>query len=155
MLSRASTLVEFTSTVDVGAPALVHTVDVPAEIRRMCRETGQQEPRSAPETVRCILLSLAVSFRQSLRECERLTGIEVDEVHLVGGGTRNALLCPLVADVCGRVVVVGPAEATSLGNALVQAWGCGEIESAAHLRHLVRSSFQPVNYVPRSKQSTE
>ena len=66
----------------------------------------------------------------------------------VGGGTRNALLCQLVADTCARPVVAGPAEATSLGNALIQAWGCGEVASPGHIREIAGRSHQPVTYYP-------
>ena len=69
---------------------------------------------------------------------------------MVGGGTRNPLLCQLVADICGKPVVIGPAEATSLGNALIQAWGHGEVESPQDIRDLVRSSYPPVLYTPRA-----
>ncbi len=148
LLAQAANLTDATSVIDVGAPALVHSVDVQAEIRGMCADSGQRVPQSSPEIVRCILLSLAVAFRQTLLDCERLTGVRAAEVHLVGGGTRNALLCQLVADTCGRTVVAGPAEATSLGNALIQARGRGEVDSAEHIREIVRTSFESVTYHP-------
>jgi hypothetical protein len=51
--------------------------------------------------------------------------------------------CQLIADTCALEVVAGPAEATSLGNALIQAWGRGEAESAEHIRQIVRNSHRP------------
>jgi rhamnulokinase len=42
-------------------------------------------------------------------------------VHIVGGGARNALLGQLTADACRLPVVADPAEATAIGNILVQA----------------------------------
>jgi rhamnulokinase len=148
LLAQAGALADLDSVIDVGAPSLVHSLDVPAQIAAMCAETGQRVPRSEPEMVRCILLSLAVAFRETLLDCERLTGTSVSEVHMVGGGTRNTLLCQLVADTCGLPVLAGPAEATSLGNALIQAWGQGEVSCTAHIREIVRNSFAPVTYYP-------
>jgi rhamnulokinase len=150
LLAQAAARAELTSVIDVGAPALVHSADVQAQIRAMCAGSGQRVPRSAAEMVRCILLSLAVAFRQTLLDCEQLTGVRVSEVHLVGGGTRNALLCQLVADTCALKVVAGPAEATSLGNALIQAWGRGEVDSAEHIRQIAGNSHRPVCYYPES-----
>ena len=56
-----------------------------------------------------------------MRDAQRLSGRDVDVVHIVGGGARNELLCQLTADACGLPVVAGPVEATALGNVLVQA----------------------------------
>jgi rhamnulokinase len=153
LLAQAGDVSGLTSVIDVGAPSLVHSADVQAQIRAMCSGSGQRVPQSAPEMVRCILLSLAVAFRQTLLDCERHTGVPVNEVHLVGGGTRNTLLCQLVADTCALPVVAGPAEATSLGNALIQAWGCGEVESAGHIREIAGHSHRPVTYYPRTGAS--
>ena len=155
LLAEAEGLADYVSVVDVGDPGLVHSDHVEDHIRRMCARTEQQVPTTPAQLVRCILLSLAVAFRDTLEHCERLTGESFDEVHMVGGGTRNPLLCQLVADMCGKPVVIGPAEATSLGNALLQAWGRGEVESAQHIRDIVRSSYAPVLYSPRATRLAE
>ena len=62
-------------------------------------------------------------------------------VHIVGGGSRNELLCQLTADATGLPVVAGPAEATALGNVLVQARARGAApDSLSGLRALLRAS---------------
>jgi len=68
----------------------------------------------------------------------------------VGGGSRNKLLNQLVADVTGRRVLSGPAEATAAGNALTQAMGAGRIRSLDELREVVRRSFEVEEFVPKS-----
>jgi rhamnulokinase len=76
------------------------------------------------------------------------------DVHLVGGGARNALLCQLTADACEVPVVAGPVEATALGNALIQARAggllAGDLES---LRALVRSTQDIRRYEPRTSHA--
>ena len=71
-------------------------------------------------------------------------------VHLVGGGSQNAMLCQLTADATGLPVIAGPVEATAIGNVLVQAralgWVSGDLEA---LRALVVASFPVVRYEPR------
>jgi rhamnulokinase len=70
-------------------------------------------------------------------------------VHIVGGGSRNALLCQLTADAIGLPVVAGPAEATALGNVLVQARALGAApDSLDGMRALLRSCLELRRYSP-------
>ncbi|MFI6816374.1 rhamnulokinase family protein [Nonomuraea sp. NPDC050328] len=124
--------------------------DMPARIAAECRRTGRPEPRTPAETVRCVLASLALAHRDALRDAQRLSGQEVDVIHLVGGGARNALLCQLTADACGLPVLAGPAEATALGNLLVQLRATGKVGGLAEMRALVRETQEIVAYEPRS-----
>jgi rhamnulokinase len=107
--------------IDVNAPEFLPPGDMPARIVDACRRSGQPVPASVPEVVRCILDSLAVAYRDALLDAQRLSGKEIDVVHIVGGGSRNSLLCQLTADACRLPVLAGPVEATALGNLLVQA----------------------------------
>jgi rhamnulokinase len=100
---------------------------MPERIAEACRRRGQPVPRDAAETVRCVLDSLALAHRQAIEDARRLSGREVDVVHIVDGGAHNALLCQLTADACGLPAVAGPAEAAALENVLVQARAAGVI----------------------------
>ena len=86
---------------------------------------GLPAPAEPAEIVRCILDSLALAYRQALLAAQSLSGRHADVVHIVGGGSKNELLCQLTADALGLPVVAGPAEATVLGNVLVQARALG------------------------------
>jgi rhamnulokinase len=117
---------------------------MPARIAAVCRETGQPEPVSPAEFTRCVLDSLAVAYRDAVADAVRLSGQAVDVLHVVGGGARNELLCQLTADACGLPVIAGPAEATALGNVLVQARAAGVLNGGlAELRALLRTT-QPL-----------
>jgi sugar (pentulose or hexulose) kinase len=118
-------------------------------IRDYCRATGQQVPEDDGEVCRVILHSLAVRYREVLGTLEELTGRSIDVIHIVGGGSRNRLLNQFTADVTGRRVVAGPAEATAAGNALVQAMGSGQLGSIADIRDVVRRSFGVEEFLPR------
>ncbi|MBA2720459.1 MAG: hypothetical protein H0U52_14645 [Chloroflexi bacterium] len=73
-------------------------------------------------------------------------------VNLVGGGSRNDLLCRLAADAIGRPVVAGPVEATAIGNLLVQARSIGLIDGGlTALRRIVRESQPLKRYEPRAR----
>ena len=71
-------------------------------------------------------------------------------MHLVGGGSRNQLLCRLTADACRRPVLAGPIEATALGNVLVQARAHGDVSGGLEdLRALVRETHALTRYDPK------
>jgi rhamnulokinase len=89
-----------------------------------------------------ILESLAARYRQVLDGLEDLIGRKIRTIHIVGGGSRNALLNRLVAAGTGRRVIAGPVEATAAGNVLVQAIGAGEVKDLAAAREIVRRSFE-------------
>lgn len=122
--------------------------DMPARIAAACRAAGQAPPVAPGELVRSVLTSLACKYRLVLERLERVTGREVEVVHIVGGGTRNELLCRMTSDLLGRVVLAGPVEATALGNVLVQARADGELGSLDDLRAVAAASTAPVAFEP-------
>lgn len=122
--------------------------DMPGRIAAACRAAGQQAPATKGEFARSILTSLACKYRVVLDQLQRVTGRDVDVVHVIGGGARNGLLCQLTADVLGIPVLAGPVEATAMGNVLVQARATGELGSFADLRAVAAASAQPVTYEP-------
>ncbi len=97
--------------------------------------------RTKGEICRVILESLARRYREVLEGLEKLTGRTIRTIHIVGGGSRNALLNQLAATATGRTVIAGPVEATAAGNVLVQAMGAGEIADAAEARRIIGESF--------------
>jgi rhamnulokinase len=109
--------------------------DMPARIAARCGA------RTKGEICRVILESLAHRYREVLDGLENLTGKTIRTIHIVGGGSRNALLNRLAAAATGRTVIAGPAEATAAGNVLVQAMGGGEIAGTGAAREVVRRSF--------------
>lgn len=126
--------------VDPDDPVFLPPGDMPARIDAACRTAGLAVPEDRPAVVRCILDSLAAAYGRAVDDAARLSGRAVDVIHVVGGGSRNALLCALTARATGRPVVAGPVEATAIGNALVQARALGAVRGdLAELRGLVRA----------------
>jgi rhamnulokinase len=110
--------------------------------------SGQTSPESPGQFVRCALESLALAYREKLGTLESIVGGRFDTLHIVGGGGKNALLCQMTADATGRRVVVGPFEATAMGNALVQAMAMGELRDLMELRRVVARSTELATYEP-------
>ena len=102
--------------------------------------------------MRCILESLALFCDQAIRNLARLAGRKIDRVVIVGGGSRNQLLNQLTANATGLPVVVGPSEATVIGNILVQMVGRGELASFAEIRRVVSNSWPVQVYEPQEQE---
>ena len=137
------------SFIDPNDAAFGDPGDMPARVRAFCAHTGQPEPVDPGAVVRCILESLALKHAQTIDLLASVTGATPKEIHVVGGGARNELLCRWTADAAGLPVLAGPEEATLLGNMLVQAMALGEIASLAEGRELIRASVAPTAYEPQ------
>jgi rhamnulokinase len=139
--------------VDVDDPAFVPPGDMPARIRAAARRTGQPEPIEPAEVIRCVLDSLALGYRRAIRHLSALADHPVEVVHVVGGGSRNDLLCRLTAAATGLPVIAGPAEATAIGNLLTQALAVGALDGGLPAaRAVVRASTDPVRWNPGGHQ---
>jgi len=121
---------------------------MPNRIRNYCQQTGQAAPETKGAIVRSILESIALTYRRVLEELEQAQGRTYSSIHIIGGGSKNGLLNQMTADAIGRPVIAGPAEATSIGNILLQALALGYIASLEEGRGLVRSSFLVTTYEP-------
>ena len=139
----------------INPDAFLEPGDMPRKIAERCRAGGQAAPETAGEFTRAILESLALRYRQVLESLESLAGRRFDAIHIVGGGSRNALLNQFVADATSRRVVAGPAEATAIGNILIQAMGAGDLAGLADARAVVRRSFPVESYAPGSEAGWE
>lgn len=150
IVAAAASLAAGGPVIDPNDPAFLPPGDMPTRIAEACRLAGQAAPTSRPSLVRCILDSLAEAFARTLDEITRVSRREIRVVHLVGGGSRNELLCQLTADASGLPVVAGPVEATAIGNVLVQARTAGWLDGGLEeLRYLVRRSDRLRRYEPR------
>jgi rhamnulokinase len=131
------------SIVNADHPDFVAPGDVPARVRAYCAHTGQSVPDDDAAVTRCVMDSLALGYRRALEDLAAITGHRLSAVHIIGGGSRNQLLNQLVADVSGLPVIAGPAEATALGNILVQLVALGELGGLAQAREVVRVGAGP------------
>ncbi len=139
---------------DPDDESLLHGGDMPGRIAALCTASGQTAPSDDGELVRCILVSLACKYRLVCEQLEHVCERDLDTIHVVGGGARNELLCQLTADICGRDIVIGPVEATALGNVLVQAMALGELGGLDDVRRVVARSVKPRRFEPSAASPT-
>lgn len=146
----AEAALPFGSLVDPDHSSFLLPASMPVALADYCKRTGQPSPTEPGAVVRCALESLALRYRWVLSKLEELLGRRLEVIHVVGGGSQNALLCQLTADACNRTVLAGPVEATAIGNVMVQAIGLGLIGSLAEGREIVKRSFEVKTYLPQN-----
>jgi rhamnulokinase len=139
----------YRSLIDPDDPLFLAPGDMPVRIREFCQRTNQPQPDTPGQLMRAIYESLALKYRLTLDKLMSLTGRTVEAVHVVGGGSRSALLCQMTADACNRPVIAGPSEATALGNAIVQLITLGEFNNVAQARELLSRTAGTVRYEPK------
>ncbi len=131
----------FSALINPTDPRFLGPDEMPAKIAAFCRETKQPIPETPGAIIRSVLESLALLYRLTLTQIEQLTGERIDRLHIVGGGSKNALLNQFTANALQIPVWVGPTEATAMGNVLVQAIALGHLPSLDAARDLVRRSI--------------
>ena len=138
----------FRSLLIVDDPEFHNPADMTASIQQFCRKSNQPVPETQGQFIRCILESLALRYREVLRDIHQLTGKNLEILHVVGGGCRNSLLNQYTADACGIPVFAGPVESTAIGNVLIQAIAAGQLASIEQGRALVARSFPVREFLP-------
>lgn len=140
----------FACFIDPDDDRFVAPGNFPKRVREYCQETGQYVPQSRGEVMRCIYESLAMKYRMTKEMIEDCTGKKYHAIHMVGGGTKDNLLCQLTANCCHVNVVAGPIEATALGNVAVQLMATKDIACLEDARKVVINSFDPIHYTPNN-----
>jgi len=124
--------------------------DMPARVVDYCKNSGQPVPETDAEIMAIVYASLAYKYRYVLEQLISVSGQEVDRLHIIGGGSKNALLNQMTANAIGRPVIAGPAEATATGNAIVQLISLGELGNVAEARTMLSRSMDTVTYEPQN-----
>ena len=146
-LARASE--HFRSIIDPDSPEFLEPGPMTHRIAAYCGRTNQPVPEWPGEFVRTALESIALRIRWTVDRLSEILGRGLDMAHIVGGGSRNPLLCQLVADALGMPVTAGPVEATCAGNILVIGLATGVYSTLAEARSAVSRSLDLVRYDPR------
>lgn len=155
MLAEAERAQPFLSIVNPDAADFFEPSNMIDTIRSFCRRSGQPEPQTVGEVVRCCLESLALRYRWVVNALEDLltsvdgiAGPRLTSIRIVGGGSQNQLLNQFTADACGRTVVTGPIEAAALGNVMMQAVATGHFKDVAEGRAAIARSIEQDTFEP-------
>jgi rhamnulokinase len=135
--------------IDPDHPSFLSPTSMVHAIAEFCHSTGQPVPDTAGSCTKTILESLAFKYRMVLEWLEELVGYRLEEIRIIGGGSRNRLLNQFTANATGRPVIAGPVEATALGNLAMQMLATGAVSSLADARAIIDRSFPADRFEPQ------
>ncbi|MDF7826737.1 rhamnulokinase [Pontiellaceae bacterium B12227] len=127
--------------IDPSAEEFYTPGDMPTRIQDYCEKTGQGRPEDHGAIMRCYYESMALLYADAFQGLEKVSGTQLDALRIVGGGSQNFALDQYVANAIGRPVIIGPIEATAIGNLTTQMLAMGDIESHDEGRAIIRESF--------------
>ena len=135
--------------IDPDAPEFVPHGNIPERVREFCRRTGQYVPQTVGEVMRCIYESLAMKYRLTFEKLRECTKRDYPVIHVIGGGTKDGLLCQMTANSCDRTVKAGPIEATVMGNVAVQLMSDGSVDNIGQARKIIADSSELKIFEPK------
>lgn len=149
LIARANESEAFRSIVNPDDATFANPVSMTAAIDAYCESSGQPVPRNEGEYTRCIFESLALRYRQAMDMIRSLSKNDIKVLHIIGGGSRNEMLNQFTANALGMPVEAGPAEATAIGNIMLQARTAGVAGTLTEMRAVIADSFPTVRFEPR------
>ncbi|MBP5153059.1 MAG: rhamnulokinase, partial [Lachnospiraceae bacterium] len=125
-ICEGASKLSISSIVDANDSRFLSPKSMTEEIKKACAESGQQVPEGIYELACVIYNSLAVCYRDTVKELSEVTGKKFSAINVVGGGSNADYLNRLTAKATGLKVYAGPTEATAIGNILAQMLSEGE-----------------------------
>lgn len=138
----------FTGTVNPDDARFSNPESMTSAIASYCSQAGVPVPENHAQYVRCIFSSLAGRYGQVLDMLREIAPFPIEKLHVIGGGSKNALLNRMTADVTGIPVVAGPSEATAIGNCMVQAKAAGIVSDRKEMRRLIARCIPTETFMP-------
>lgn len=130
---------------DVSDPAFTHPVSMRATIDAQLTKRRIPAPRDLAGYMRLICDSLGRGHADAMRNFEKMAGRKFKRILMVGGGSKNRLLCQATADAAGVPVVSFALEGTAVGNLASQLIALGAVKDLATFRrHLAKGLEQKV-----------
>jgi rhamnulokinase len=148
LMEAARGAAAFRHLVDPDDASFLNPPNMPVAVDRFCRRSSQPAPDSPAAYTRTILESLALKYRVVLSNLECLTQRRVEQIRVIGGGSRNRLLNQMTADATERRVLAGPFEAAVLGNIGVQMMAAGDAGGLAEARAIIDRSYPTEVFEP-------
>lgn len=135
--------------VDVTDPIFANPPDMRAAIDAQLRRRKGRPPTTAAGYTRLLCESLGAGHAGAMRSFERLAGRTFQRILMVGGGSKNPLLCQATANACGLPLVSYSIEGTAVGNLSSQLVALGAVRNLAAFRAALAEQLTGTTYSPR------
>ncbi|MEQ5322309.1 rhamnulokinase [Providencia rettgeri] len=150
LIESAEAIPAFTYLINPNDNRFLNPESMSQAIKEACQENQQPVPNTIAELARCVFDSLALLYRQVFLELQQINHAPLQQLHIVGGGSQNALLNQLCANTCGVPVSTGPIEASTLGNIGYQLIALNTIPDVPTLRTIIAENTELCWFQPQS-----
>jgi rhamnulokinase len=145
LIAAATKLPAPAALLNVSDPTFANPPNMKAAIDAQLKKRKLAAPKNLAAYVRLICDSLGQGHADAMRVFEKLAGRTFKRILIVGGGSKNQLLCQATANAAGIPVVSFQLEGTAVGNIASQLIALRAVKDIATFRaHLVRGLKQTV-----------
>ena len=138
---------------DVTDPAFANPPSMKAAIDAQLKRRGLKAPRDLAGYVRLICDSLGRGHADVIKTFEKLSGRTFKRILMVGGGSKNALLCQATADASGLPVHSFALEGSVVGNLANQLIALKAVKNLAAFRANLATDLKQTIYQPTQASS--
>jgi rhamnulokinase len=150
LIAEASRVPAPKQLLDVADTSLFNPPSMRAAIDAQLKKNGARPPRDLAGCVRLICDSLGRGHADAVKSFERLAKRKFRRILIVGGGSKNRLLCQATADASGLPVASYSIEGTAVGNLAGQIIAMGAVKDLATFRRHLARDLRQTTYQPRS-----
>ena len=143
METLAKNNIETKHRIDINDNRFYNPSDIEEEIINYYKETNQGiiEKKDRGIIISSVYNSLSDSYAKYIESLKNILQKDINYLHIVGGGSRDKLICKLTKDKTNIKAFAGPVECTAIGNILAQFKSLGLLKNVKEMRELVIKSF--------------
>lgn len=143
METLAKNNIETKHRIDINDNRFYNPSDIEEEIINYYKETNQGiiEKKDRGIIISSVYNSLSDSYAKYIESLKNILQKDINYLHIVGGGSRDKLICKLTKERTNIKAFAGPVECTAIGNILAQFKSLGLLKNVKEMRELVIKSF--------------
>jgi rhamnulokinase len=149
LITAAEKLPAPAALLDVVDPAFTNPASMKAAIDAQLKRRKLAAPKNLASYTRLICASLGRGHADAMRAFERMAARKFKRVLIVGGGSKNRLLCQATANETGLPVVSFALEGTAVGNLASQLISLGAVKDLPTFRRHLAAGLQQTVYTPK------